>query len=120
MGDLVGSKTRLSAVSIELKLLYLVALCIFNPLLKSQDDPRIFSGYRGREGGGGGGGGIFPHCGVALRCRGGKPFVERAKLWSRLSITEQSVVANLTPGLLTSPHIVAPDLELSVKVGLVS
>ena len=53
MGDLVGSKTRLSAASIELKLLYLVALCIFNPLLKSQDDPRIFSGYRGREGGGG-------------------------------------------------------------------
>ena len=43
-------------------------------------------------------------------------FMEAANLWSRLAITEQAVAANLPPGFLTSPHVVVPDLELSLKV----
>ena len=43
-------------------------------------------------------------------------FMEAANLWSRLAINEQAVAANLPPGFLTSPHVVVPDLELSLKV----
>ena len=46
-----------------------------------------------------------------------QPFLEAVSLWSRLSITEQAVAANLSPGFLTSPHVIVPDLELSLKVG---
>ncbi|XP_022782202.1 lysosomal-trafficking regulator-like isoform X2 [Stylophora pistillata] len=42
-------------------------------------------------------------------------FMEAANLWSRLAITEQAVAANLPLGFLTSPHVVVPDLELSLK-----
>lgn len=42
--------------------------------------------------------------------------MEAANLWSRLAITEQAVAANLPPGFLTSPHVVVPDLELSLTV----
>ena len=45
-----------------------------------------------------------------------QPFLEAASLWSRLAITEQAVAADLPPGFLTSPHVVVPDLELSLKV----
>lgn len=45
-----------------------------------------------------------------------QPFLEAASLWSRVAITEQAVAANLPPGFLTSPHVIVPDLEYSLKV----
>ena len=45
-----------------------------------------------------------------------QPFLEAASLWSRVAITEDAVAANLPPGLLTSPHVIVPDLEYSLKV----
>ena len=45
--------------------------------------------------------------------------MKSTRLWSRLSISEQAVAAKLSPGLLTSPHIVIPDLELVLKVGAI-
>ena len=53
---------------------------------------------------------------VNLFCSSSQPFLEAASLWSRLSITEQAVAANLPPGFLTSPHVIIPDLELSLQV----
>ena len=49
-------------------------------------------------------------------CSSTQPFLEAVNLWSRLSITEQAVAADLPPGFLTSPHVIVPDLELSLKV----
>ncbi|KAL9952715.1 hypothetical protein ACROYT_G040007 [Oculina patagonica] len=44
-----------------------------------------------------------------------QPFLEAASLWSRLASTEQAVAGNLPPGFLTSPHVIVPDLEFSLK-----
>lgn len=45
-----------------------------------------------------------------------QPFLVASRLWSRLSITERSVSAELSTGFLRSPHVVIPDLEMSLKV----
>ncbi|XP_048586036.1 lysosomal-trafficking regulator isoform X2 [Nematostella vectensis] len=44
-----------------------------------------------------------------------KPFLVASRLWSRLSITERAVAAELSPGFLVSPHLIIPDVEMSVK-----
>ena len=61
---------------------------------------------------------IFPIGFRCLSCSSTQPFLEAVRLWSRLAITEQAVAAQLPPGLLIRPHVVLPDLEVSLKVSV--